>query len=224
MRIMLVHPYLPSMTPMNEACKEGWPEAEALNLVDESLYADVGQDGSVPPGIVDRLAAIFRHCEASGAAGVIFTGSTFGPAVERARAAIAIPVLKSDEAMAEMAVRAGNRILLAGTAARSLPVVRKGLEDAAAAAGLAPSIDTALVADAQAEMARGNREKHDRLIAERILPVADRYDAIVFGQISMTPARSGLPVRIAQRTLTGPEAAVAKLRRLLAPAEPGTER
>ena len=214
-RIFLVHAYRHSMAPIDEAFRTLWPEAEAVRLLDESLYADAGADGTMPANIVPRLAGLFRHCEVSGAAGIVFTGSTFGPAVEVAARDVTVPLLKADEAMAEAAVAAGRRILVLATAKRAIPVIRRNLEAAAARAGASPEIGDGWVEGAQAANNAGRAEEHDTLIAEAAAERGGGYHAIMLGQMSMAPARKRMPPDVAARVVTSPDASVLKLRRLL---------
>ena len=161
-----------------------------------------------------RLESLFRHCELSGAAGIVFTGSTFGPAVEAARWAVEIPILKADEAMADAAVARGKRILILATAKRALPVIRGNLEAVAAKAGKHLEIGEAWVADAQAANNAGRADEHDRLIAAAAV-AAQGYDVIMLGQMSMTPAIKQMPPDVAARTLSSPSASVARMKQLL---------
>src|SRR5690349_12514606 len=119
-RIFLVHAYRHSMAPIDEAFCSGWPQAQTVNLLDESFYADVPPDGTISPALHARVASALRHCVLSGADGIVFTGSTFGPAVEAARKEIKVPVLKADEALGDEAVRRGSSILLACTQQRAI--------------------------------------------------------------------------------------------------------
>jgi hypothetical protein len=214
-RIMLVHAFLPSMPPIVEAFKQGWPEAEVLNLVDEALYADVSPEGVMKPGVADRVASLLKHCVLSGADGIVFTGSTFGPAVDAARPSISVPMLKADEAMAERAVALGQRILVVCTAMRAIPVVRGNIEAAAKKAGVRPTIESLCVPGAKDAISAGNEETHDRLIAEFVEREQHEYDVIVFGQISMVPSRARLTSGVAARVLCSPESTVGHLRSLL---------
>lgn len=100
------------MAPIENAFERLWPEAELLSLLDETLYADVSVDGAMAPGVAERIATLVHHAVASGAEAIVVTGSTFGPAVDSARASIDIPVLKADEAMALQAAKRGGAVLL----------------------------------------------------------------------------------------------------------------
>jgi hypothetical protein len=108
-RVFLVHPTPLAMAPIDEAFKTLWPQAQTINVLDESLYTDIPQDGTLAPAIYDRVASLLRHCELSGADGILFSGSTFGPAVDKARIGMRVPVLRAEEAMMEQAVTLGER-------------------------------------------------------------------------------------------------------------------
>src|SRR5215475_2089795 len=95
-RIFLVHPTPLAMPPIDDAFKTLWPEAETLNLLDESLYADIPPDGTLSPAIYDRVATLLRHCEDSRGDGIVFSGSTFGPAVDSGRKHMRVPVLRAE--------------------------------------------------------------------------------------------------------------------------------
>mgnify|MGYP001273117779 CR=1 FL=1 len=201
-RIFLLHAYRYSMAPCEEAFARLFPEAEAIRLLDESLYADAGADGLLPADIGARLSSLFAHCVVSGARGIVFTGSTFGPAVDAARGDLAVPLLKADEAMAAAAVARGRRILLLATAKRAMPVIRRNLADAAMAEGVSLEIAEAWVPDAQVANNAGRADEHDRAIAEMAAAKGAGFDGIVLGQMSMAPARRLMPPDVAARVLT----------------------
>jgi Asp/Glu/hydantoin racemase len=213
-RIFLVHPYFPTMAPIDAAFRKGWPQAEIINLLDESLYADVPADGSLAQSLFDRVATLLHHCHNSGAHGIVFTGTTFGPAVEAARPTMKTPVLRAEEAMTEEAVKRGERILLVCTAKRAMPIVQASLEAAAARSGRACRISGLWVEGAKDAIIDGGMEVHDRLIAKAIAAAGD-FDVIVLGQISMVPARVYLAPALARRVIASPDAAVARMRALV---------
>lgn len=213
-RIFLVHPTPLAMPPVDEAFKTLWREAQVLNLLDESLYADVGANGELTPSLYARVANLFRHCEASGADGIVFSGSTFGPAVEEGRKGIKVPVLRIEEGMMDEAVARGGSILVVSTQKRALPVVRATLNQSARRAGKTPEIKELWVAGARDAINAGDTDKHDRLIAEQSA-AAGEFDTIVLGMISMAPARAKMPPALAKKTLTSGDTAVARMRKLL---------
>jgi Asp/Glu/hydantoin racemase len=210
-----VHAYRLSVAPCEEAFARLWPEAEAGSILDATLYADAGADGTLPPNIVPRLNSLFRHCVLSGAKGIVFTGSTFGPAVDLAKDGIDVPLLKADEAMSEMAVQKGRRILMLATAKRALPVIRSNIENAAAQAGVTPALGEVWVEGAQAANNAGLTAEHDRLVAAAVAAHAAGWDTIVLGQMSMAPSRALLPADLAACVLTSPDACALRMQTLL---------
>ena len=52
-RVFLVHPTPLAMAPIDEAFKTQWPQAQTINVLDESLYADIPQDGTLAPASAD---------------------------------------------------------------------------------------------------------------------------------------------------------------------------
>jgi Asp/Glu/hydantoin racemase len=213
-RVFLVHPTPLAMAPIDEAFKTLWPQAQTINVLDESLYTDIPQDGTLAPAIYDRVASLLRHCELSGADGILFSGSTFGPAVDKARAGLRVPVLRAEEAMMEQAVTLGERVLLVCTAKRAIPVVRGTLDAAVKRAGVTRQISELLVKGARDAITGGDVATHDKLIAEQVTAAGD-FDVIIFGQISMVPAQVPLPPEITQRIVIGPHATVAGMRALI---------
>ncbi|MCV3242703.1 aspartate/glutamate racemase family protein [Mesorhizobium sp. ZC-5] len=213
-RIILVHAYRHSLPPIEKAFRDLWPEAEALNLVDESLYADVTPDGVVDATVPSRMRALFAHCLASGAHAIVFTGSTFGPVVEEARLGLPIPIFKSDEAMAEEVVARGGKVLLVCTARRAAPVIAANIEAAARRADATIELETLVVDAAKEAISKGDIARHDQLIADAI---AGRTDvrSIVLGQLSMSNVPALVPAQIAENIVSGAEASVRALRSLL---------
>lgn len=213
-RIILVHAYRHSLPPIEKAFRDLWPEAEALNLVDETLYADVTPDGVLDATVPSRMRALFAHCLASGAHAIVFTGSTFGPVVEQARLGLPIPILKSDEAMAKEVVARGGTVLLVCTARRAAPVIAANIEAAASRTGATIKLETLVIDAAKEAISEGDLARHDSLIADAI---SDRTDvrSIVLGQLSMSNVPALVPAQIAESIVSGAEASVRALRSLL---------
>ncbi len=213
-RIVLIHIYLPSIPAMEAAFAAVWPEVEVLHLVDEALHKDVDPSGVLTPEIYRRVATLVRHAVASGADGIIFSGSTFGPAVDEAGASVDVRVLKPDEAMAEDAIEAGSRIGLLYVSPDSVAILTQHLEEEAARRGREITVDARHVAGAKQAKTEGREDEHDRLIAEAAAALGG-CEVLVIGQVSMSTAAS-LVADIPGRTvLTTPKAAVARIRRLV---------
>lgn len=212
-RIALVHAMPLAVEPTVQAFRELWPRARVTNLLDDSLAADLAQAGSITPAIVERFVALARYSAACGADAVLFTCSAFGSAIDAAQRAVAVPVLKPNEAMLEEALAAGSRVALLTTFEPSIPSLRSELEKLAADRGMRLRIQARAVPAAIQALQQGKPSEHDRLIAaaaEEIGPC----DALVLGQFSMARAAAGIPPRPGRQVLTSPRSAVARLKRL----------
>ena len=76
-----------------------------MNLLDDSLSADLARDGKLTDAMTERFLALGRYAASTGADAILFTCSAFGPCIEAvARAHAPMPVLKPNEAMIEQAV------------------------------------------------------------------------------------------------------------------------
>lgn len=54
-RIALIHALAQSIAPINEALARDWPQAEAMNLLDDSLSSDLARAGSIDAAMTRRF-------------------------------------------------------------------------------------------------------------------------------------------------------------------------
>jgi len=213
-RIALIHAVQVAMEPTRTAMAEGWPEAESVNLLDDSLSADRAKDAEITEAITDRILFLARYALGVGAQGILFTCSAFGPAIERAARELPIPVLKPNESMFEAAVGFGSNIGMLAT----FPPAVAGMESefAADARRLNPQarLTSIVVAEAMDALRRGDIETHNRLLAERA-PELSHCDAIILAHFSTSRAALSVRHAVTVPVFTSPDAAVAKLRRAL---------
>jgi len=211
-RIALIHATPVAIDPIREAFASAWPQARTTNLLEDGLAADLSAEGSITPRMIERFVTLARYSVECGADAILFTCSAFGAAIEAARDAVGVPVLKPNEAMFDEALQAGRRMALVSTFEPSIPSMVRELEDVARARGVEISLRTHTVPDALAALGAGDAPKHDLLVAQS----ADRFtdcDVLMLAQFSMARAASGVPARPGRRVLTSPHSAVARLKR-----------
>ena len=208
MRITLIHALKHSIVPIEDSFARLWPDAVLMNLVDDSLSADLARDGQLTAAMTDRFLALGRYAASTGADAILFTYSAFGPCIEAvAREHAPMPVLKPSEAMVEQAAARGHRIGLLSTFPPTLASMPREFPSTV-------QVVPKLAEGALAALDRGDRAEHDRLVAQASRDLRD-CDLIALAQYSMAPAAalvakaSGLPV------LTTPDSAVTKLKQLL---------
>jgi len=208
MRIALIHALKHSIAPIEAAFASLWPQASLANLLDDSLSADLARDGALTPAMTARFLTLARYAAATGADGILFTCSAFGPCIEAVQRALSpLPVLKPNEAMIEEAVAIGGRVgLLAsfGPTLQSMPPEFPG------SLTVAPK----LAEGALAALDRGDMAEHDRLAALAAGDLAD-CDAIALAQFSLARAAPMVAEATGKPVLTTPDSAVRKLKRLL---------
>lgn len=210
-RIALVHATPVAIDPIVDAFRKLWPEAKTTNLLEDSLAPDLAADGALTPAMVERFVTLARYVHGCGADAILFTCSAFGPAIEAARKAVPVPVLKPNEAMFDEALAAGTRVGLIATFEPSIPALKRELEDLAARSNATLSIVTRAVPAALAALHAGRGDEHDELIAAAAEGIGD-CDALILGQFSMASAAQLIPARAGRKVLTSPASAVTRLR------------
>src|SRR3981081_1806097 len=111
MRITLIHALKHSIAPIEASFARLWPSARLMNLLDDSLSADLARDGGLTDAMTERFLRLGRYAAGTGSDAILFTCSAFGPCIEAvARAHAPMPVLKPNEAMIEQAAAKGRRI------------------------------------------------------------------------------------------------------------------
>jgi Asp/Glu/hydantoin racemase len=208
MRIALIHALQHSLPPIAAAFAKLWPEAELMNLLDDSLSADLARDGGLTRGMTERFLKLGRYATGTGADAILFTCSAFGPCIEAvARAERPIPVLKPNEAMIEQAAARGRRIGLLSTFAPTLASMPREFPDAV-------DVVPKLADGALAALDRGDVTAHNRLVAEAAHALRD-CDIIALAQFSMAGAATLVAQATGRPVLTTPDSAVLKLREML---------
>jgi hypothetical protein len=191
-RIALIHATPVAIDPIVGAFRRLWPEARLTNLLEDSLAPDLAADGRLTDRMIGRFVMLASYVHDCGADAILFTCSAFGPAIEAARAALNIPVLKPNEAMLEQAE----------------------LEHSAKEKNDRLSITSRAVPAALAALHAGRADEHDRLIAAAAEEIGD-CDALILGQFSMASAASIIRPHGKRKVLTSPTAAVMQLKQLL---------
>ena len=214
MRIALIHAVTVAMAPVHQAFAERWPEAECTDLLDTALAVDRERDGELTAAMSRRIMALAEYAAGTGAAGILFTCSAFGEAIDAAAAASAIPVLKPNEAMFEAALDAGRRIGMLATFAPSVDGMEDEFRQLAAGRGASASIETICVEGAMQALKSGQGVAHDRLLAEAAPRLAD-CDAVLLAHFSTARADKIVQALLPGPVMTAPGAAVDKLKSLI---------
>jgi len=208
MRIALVHALKHSIQPIEASFAKLWPEATLMNLLDDSLSADLARDGKLTDAMTERFLSIGRYAASTGTDGILFTCSAFGSCIEAvARERAPMPVLKPNEAMIEEAAKAGPKV---GLLSSFPPTLASMPREFPASVQLVPK----LAEGAMAALDRGDRAEHDRLVVEAAKDLRG-CDVIALAQYSMAPAAERVAQATGRPVLTTPDSAVMKIKRML---------
>lgn len=208
MRITLVHALKHSIQPIESSFAKLWPEARLMNLMDDSLSADLARDGALSDAMTERFLGLGRYANSTGSDAILFTCSAFGPCIEAvARAQAPMPVLKPNEAMIEQAAAKGKRI---GLLSSFPPTLASMPREFPSSIQIVPK----LAEGAMAALDRGDRATHDRLVVEASKDLRD-CDLIALAQYSMAPAAEQVAAATGRPVLTTPDSAVMKLKEML---------
>ena len=212
MRIALIHALSHSVAPINEEMARAWPEAVRMNLLDDSLSADLARSGQgLDADMHQRFETLTAYAEATGAQGILFTCSAFGPCIEAAAARRPhMPVLKPNEAMIAEALAVGGRIGLLATFGPTLESMPPEFP---------PGTDlrVALADGALDALNVGDLARHDALAAEAAQRLKlQGCTVIALAQFSLARAAGVVHAATGLPVLTTPGSAVRALRRRLA--------
>jgi Asp/Glu/hydantoin racemase len=204
MRIALIHALRHSIDPIMAEFAASWPQANLANLLDDSLSADLAA-GATLDAMTERFLDLAHYAAETGADGILFTCSAFGPCIEACAAELApMPVLKPNEAMIEEAVPYARVGVLASFAPTLVSLPPE----------FGRPVQTRLVAAALTALNAGDTAEHDRLMVEAALTLTD-VDAIALAQFSLARAAGAIADATGKPVLTTPGSAVRKLKALL---------
>jgi len=114
-RIFLIHATALAIDPITAAFARQWPQAQIINLLEDSLSRDLKEDGGLTENMKARFLTLSHYAVQSAADAILFTCSAFGDAIELCKPDIAIPILKPNEAMINLALTQASRVAVLAT-------------------------------------------------------------------------------------------------------------
>jgi hypothetical protein len=209
-RIALVHALAHSVAPVNAALARDWPQARRMNLLDDSLSADLAAAGALDAAMHERFQRLAQYAFDAGSDAILFTCSAFGPCIEAvAQRHAPKPVLKPNEAMIAEAVAHGGPIGLVASFAPTL-------QSMPAEFPAGTDLRCALAEGALDALNAGDTASHDALVADAAAALsAQGCRVVALAQFSLARARAAVAARTNLPVLTTVDSAVAELRRRL---------
>ncbi|MBM7344851.1 arylsulfatase [Pantoea coffeiphila] len=213
-RIVMIHATPLAVAPINDTFAKQWPEADISNLLDDALSTDRAKVTEISPRLNKRIHSLVDYAVSINAAAVLFTCSAFGSAIDDCARQHTLPVLKPNEAMFEAALEQGEDIVMLATFAPAVAGMEAEFRDLASAKQSNARMTAVVVAGARDALNAGDVALHNKLIIEAARQ-NQHADAIVLAHFSMEVAFENVQAAVVCPVLSSPQAAVAKLKRLM---------
>ena len=211
-RITLIHALPFSIDPVRQAFEEYWPEAELVNLLDDSLSLDLKRAQTITEDIINRIATLGEYAHGIGADGILYTCSAFGKAIDSVKQNLDIPVLKPNEAMFEEAIQLGGTIGMLTTFGPSVKSMQDEFSELAATRNADDQLTTLLVEEAMTRLSEGDGPGHNRLLRQAAAEHFTNFDIVMLAQFSTAQACISVSEVFKGKILTSPKSAVLKLK------------
>ena len=214
-RVGVVHTFLYSVEDLKAQFREQLPEAEMINIIDDSLLDEALANGAVTPAIISRMCDYYQNLQELGCVCALNQCSSVGEASDIAGRTVSMPIFKIDRPMARKAAELGEKIAVIATACSTVEPSSRLVESEAARLGRRVQVDRCFVEGAyECLLKTGDKQKHNEMVVAKVEEAAKDHDVIVLAQGSMyhlMPLLSHIQVPV----LTSLETGVAQLRKYL---------
>ena len=183
-------------TSLMRMLSEALPDVRIVNIVDDSLLADVMKEGKVTPAITRKMCHYVLAAEQTGAQAILSLCSTIGDTIDVARKLVSIPIMKIDEAMAEKAVAEGEKIGVLATVPTTLDPTIRLIHSKGSDTNKQVKTERLLCEGAFQILMSGDKARHDQMVMEKASSAAKGVDAFALAQASMARLES----QIAQKS------------------------
>ena len=208
--LVLLHTAPSNVTTFARLLAELDPSIPAKHVLDESLLQEARVTG-ITPELEQRIQQRLLDETGANTAIVLCTCSTIGGSAERSHAANGQGVIRVDRPMAEAAVAAGDRIIVAAALESTIAPTTELIQDVAASQGREVTVRPLLCEGAWQRFEQGDQAGYWQSVAETLRGEALDADVIVLAQASMAGAADLLrdhPLPILSSPRMGLQAAI----------------
>ncbi|WP_086381231.1 aspartate/glutamate racemase family protein [Caballeronia sordidicola] len=213
--IAVIHTGPVTVLPIKEQLNELIAGARIINIMDDSLLNDVRAAGHLTPEVASRIYSYMSNAQAMGADVILNACSSVGEASDSLKGFIRTPIIKIDESMAEEASAIGRRIGVVATVSTTLDPTVRLIRRKAEELGRTVDVTERIAEGAFEALLAGDGTRHDEILKQTIVALADEVDVVVLAQVSMArlvPALGALRVPV----LSSPRSGVEAVKRALA--------
>jgi len=209
----MIHAIPESIPPVRLAFGEEFPEAEVINVLDETLLIDF--DDQLTPPLRQRMSNLIGYCRDNQADAIGLACSVYAPVVDTEKELIDVPLVSSYGPVMADAVAAGKRVGLIASVQATLSDAEYYLRLAAEAAGVPVEPKLCLAEDLVAVMRAEGQAGLERRLEEEVLKLASEVDVVLLGQFSFAAALSHLEKVSPVPVLSAPHSSARALKALL---------
>ena len=185
-RVGVVHTFLYSVEDLKAQFREQLPEAEMINIIDDSLLEEALANGAVTPAIISRMCDYYQNLQELGCVCALNQCSSVGEASDIAGKTVSMPIFKIDRPMARKAAELGEKIAVIATACSTVEPSSRLVESEAARLGRRVQVDRCFVEGAyECLLKTGDKQKHNEMVVAKVEEAAKDHDVIVLAQGSM---------------------------------------
>lgn len=201
--------------PLKNVFDEQLPDSKLINIIDDSIIAEVVSEGKITAAVKKRLLQYFQNAVDMGADVILNTCSSVGEVADLARQFIDIPIVKIDEAMAKEAVDNYGTIGVIATLPSTLEPTMRLIQKQAESRGKTVIIIDGLAKGAYGALVNGRPDLHDQIILETASSLAERVETIVLAQGSMARMEKALHEKTGIPVLSSPTRGVSEIKSIL---------
>ncbi len=180
--------------PLQKVINATLPDFRLISLIDDNIIGECVKNGGVSQETEDRLMAYYRCAEEMGADVILNTCSSVGDVVYKARKTMKTPIVRIDEAMAQLAVRQFSRIAVMATLPTTLEPSMRLVQIEADKIGKKVEVVNGLAEGAFDALGAGHPEQHDAILKETVMRLAskEKVECILLAQGSMARMEQAL--------------------------------
>lgn len=216
MRVVMIHAIAESMPPTRLAFQEVFPEAELVNLLDEGLFLDFGDQ--LTPQLRRRMTQLICYSAEHGAQAIGLACSVYTPMVEMVRTVVDVPVVSSYGPVMADVVHAGRRIGLIAAVPATLRDAESFLQQAAREHQVQLEAYPRLAEDLMFVKRHAGEAAFCGRLVEEVDKLAPHVDAVLLTQFSMASALSHLKTVVSVPVLSAPHSSARRLKEVLSAA------
>jgi Asp/Glu/hydantoin racemase len=183
--IAIIHTSPATIDVFGPPLREQLPGRQIINILDDSILPELHDNGGRVDAVLPRWRDYARIARDCGADLILNACSSIGALCEPVEAELGLPIVRVDTEMARAAIASGTRIAVAATLATTLQPTTDNLVGRAERAGKTVQITPVLVEGAYPALMRGDRARHDDLLAAALERMAETSDVVVLAQASM---------------------------------------